>query len=237
MIKVISENQVVASYAVYNKVNSIEELVALTKVQNVHFEAFATEDIVKGNDLHELGTSNLRVEDFCIEEGIDFESYDTIDQDTEKVSMWFIHCNKNGFTPFWFVGFCGNGYEIDSCKRTTLKSDLYVGQKVWFAHGVDIREGEIAQVCLRTKSTIERHYFSSQLYLSLLSTGLYVQYPNRNVTDYLEKLKDGYVLVKSKGLNNSCFNINNYNCQDKFHSYDCNYVILPLDKVFTNSPF
>ena len=238
MLKVISENQIISENDIYNKVNSIEELVALTKVNNVYFYAYGTEDIEIGNDIEDIGAATLRVEEYCDNEGIEYDSIDTIERDTEKVIGWYTYCTKNGFTPYWFTGISyKHGYEFTECKKTTLKSDLYVGQKVWFAHGVDIREGEIAQVCLRTKSTIERHYFSSQLYLSLLSTGLYTQYPNRNVNDYLDKLENGYVLVKSKGLNNSCFNINNYNCQDKFHSYDCNYIILPLDKVYTKSPF
>lgn len=236
MIKVISENQVVASYAVYNKVNSIEELVALTKVNNVHFEAFASEDIVKGNDLHELGTANLRVEDFCIEEGIDFENYDTIDQDTEKVSMWFIHCNKNGFTPFWFVGFCGNGYEIDSCKRTTLKSDLSVAQEVWFAHGDEFFKGYIVKVCLSSPTHCGKYpgervedEFSFLLASALVSNGYYFEY-DRPAFQYLDKCKDGFVIIRCDNASDSYLRTKNRDLETK-------YFIRPIDKVFTKSPF
>lgn len=238
MIKVISNNQLIADHDIYNKVNSIEELVSLTKVNDVYFCAFGTEDLVEGNDLEIVGSPTLRVEDYCDEHGITYDSLDTIDRDTEKVTQWFLYCGENGFTPFWFVGISyKHGYEFTETKRTTLKSDLYVGQKVWFAHGVDICEGEIAQVCLRTESNLGKDFFGANLFLALRSTGIYVDTPSRKVFDYLDKLKDGYVMVKSKKLPYSTFNINNYDSEDRFSSRTCNFAILPLDKVFTKSPF
>lgn len=238
MIKVISNNQLISERDIYNKVNSVEEVVSLTKVKYVYFCAFGTDELQVGNDLEEIGTPTWRVEDYCDENGITYDSLETIDRDTEKVTQWFLSCEKNGFTPFWFVGISyKDGYKFSEEKRTNLKSDLYVGQKVWFAHGVDIREGEIIQVCLRSEMKSNRYSFPYMLQYAFLATGVSMNSMTSHYSEYLDSLSKGYVIVKSNGLHKSDFNLNKYMGLEAFQLADRDFAILPLDKVFTKSPF
>lgn len=240
MIKVINENYLIADYAVYNKVNSIEELVALTKVCGINFMAFGSEDIIIGDDLELTGAPTLRVEDYCDEESITYDSLDTIDRDTDKVTQWYLHCNENGFTPFWFVGLSyRDGFEITESKRTTLKSDLFVGQKVWFAYGNDICHGSIEQIVL-TENNHKNTSYCEMFNHALVSEGVgfdstILGLNNAHCLDgyfnkqskFIDTLKNGYVVI-SPDMHETPY-LTRLN--------DAKYIIRPIDKVFTKSPF